>query len=33
MPSFDSEKAGRIHRELHAHLPPDPALRVKALGA
>ena len=31
MPSFDSEKAARIHRELHAHLPPDPALRVKAL--
>ena len=31
MPSFDSEKAGRVHRELHAHLPPDPALRVKAL--
>ncbi len=31
MPTFDPENAARIHRELHAHLPPDPALRVKAL--
>mgnify|MGYP000751902143 CR=1 FL=1 len=22
---------GEVHRELHAHLPPDPALRVKAM--
>ena len=25
------EKLGAIHRELHSHLPPEPALRVKAL--
>ncbi len=31
MPSFDSEKAAAIHRELHSHLPSDPALRVKTL--
>lgn len=31
MTSFDSEKAATIHRHLHSHLPPDPALRVKAL--
>ncbi|MEM7173131.1 MAG: nitrile hydratase subunit alpha [Pseudomonadota bacterium] len=26
-----SEKVAQIHRELHSHLPPEPALRVKAL--
>lgn len=31
MTSFDSEKAGEIHRQLHSHVPSDPALRVKAL--
>jgi len=31
MPTFDSEKAAAIHRELHSHLPSDPALRVKTL--
>lgn len=31
MATFDSENAGRLHRELHSHLPSDPALRVKAL--
>ncbi len=31
MPSFNSEKIGQIHRELHSHLPSEPALRVKAL--
>jgi len=31
MPTFDSDKAAEIHRHLHAHLPSDPALRVKAL--
>lgn len=31
MPTFDSENAARLHRELHAHLPSDPALRVKTL--
>ncbi len=31
MPTFDSDNLGRIHRELHAHLPSDPALRVKTL--
>ncbi len=31
MTNFDSEKAAEIHRQLHSHLPPDPALRVKAL--
>lgn len=29
--SYDPKKIGHIHRELHAHLPSDPALRVKAL--
>jgi len=27
----DREQIGGIHRELHSHLPSDPALRVKAL--
>ena len=31
MVSHDSNKIGEIHRELHSHLPPEPALRVKAL--
>lgn len=31
MTSFDSKKAAEIQRHLHSHLPPDPALRVKAL--
>ncbi len=30
-PSYDSEKVAEIHRHLHSHLPPEPALRVKAL--
>ena len=31
MVSHDFEKMAELHRELHSHLPPDPALRVKAL--
>ncbi len=31
MSSFDGKKLGEIHRHLHAHMPSDPALRVKAL--
>ena len=31
MSSFDPKKAAHVHRELHSHLPSDPALRVKAL--
>lgn len=31
MSSFDPEKAADVHRDLHSHLPSDPALRVKAL--
>jgi nitrile hydratase len=31
MASYDSDKVAKIHRELHSHLPSDPALRVKAL--
>lgn len=31
MASFDTKKAADIHRELHSHLPSEPALRVKAL--
>ena len=27
----DSDKIGKIHRELHSHLPSEPALRAKAL--
>ena len=30
-PSHDPAEAARLHRYLHSHLPPDPALRVKAL--
>jgi len=29
--SHDSEKMARLHRELHSHLPSEPALRAKAL--
>ena len=29
--AHDIRKAADIHRHLHSHLPPDPALRVKAL--
>ena len=28
---FDADKVSTIHRELHSHLPSEPALRVKAL--
>lgn len=31
MPTFDSDKAAEIHREIHSHLPSDPALRVRTL--
>jgi nitrile hydratase len=31
MSSYDTEKAAKLHRELHSHLPADPALRLKAL--
>jgi nitrile hydratase len=31
MTSHDSEKMAELHRELHSHLPSEPALRVKAL--
>ena len=32
MPStYDCDNIAHIHKELHSHLPPDPALRVKAL--
>lgn len=31
MSSYNSEKAAKLHRELHSHLPPDSALRLKAL--
>jgi len=31
MASYDSDKLAKIHRELHSHLPSEPALRVKAL--
>ena len=31
MPTFDSEAAAKLHREIHTHLPSDPALRVKTL--
>ena len=30
-PSFDTDKIAEINRHLHSHLPPEPALRVKAL--
>lgn len=31
MASYDSRRVAHIHRELHSHLPSEPALRVKAL--
>ncbi len=31
MIKHDSETVAKIHHELHAHLPPEPALRAKAL--
>lgn len=31
MTSYDSARVARIHRDLHDHLPSEPALRVKAL--
>ncbi|MEM9912451.1 MAG: nitrile hydratase subunit alpha [Pseudomonadota bacterium] len=31
MASYDPEKISDLHAHLHAHLPSDPALRVKAL--
>jgi nitrile hydratase len=31
MASFDSQRISGIHRDLHEHLPPEPALRAKAL--
>jgi nitrile hydratase len=29
--SYDRDKIAEIHKDLHSHLPSDPALRVKAL--
>jgi nitrile hydratase len=29
--SYNSDKVAKLHRELHSHLPPEPALRLKAL--
>ncbi len=31
MTEYNSEKVAALHRELHSHLPSDPALRVKVL--
>ena len=31
MASYDSDTVAHIHEELHSHLPPESALRVKAL--
>ncbi len=31
MTDYDSAKIAALHRELHSHLPSDPALRVKVL--
>jgi nitrile hydratase len=31
MASFSSDRIAEIHRQLHSHLPSEPALRVKAL--
>jgi len=30
-PSYDRQKVAEIHQHLHSHLPPEPALRVKAI--
>ena len=31
MSSYDSDKIAKLHRELHSHVPSEPALRLKAL--
>ncbi len=31
MTEYSSEKIAKIHRELHSHMPSEPALRIKAL--
>jgi len=31
MSTHDADKIAKIHEELHSHLPPEPALRAKAL--
>ncbi len=31
MSNHDHKTAGEVHHELHSHLPPEPALRVKAM--
>jgi nitrile hydratase len=31
MSNYDSHRVSEIHRQLHSHLPSEPALRVKAL--
>lgn len=31
MTDFNSDNIAKIHRHLHSHLPPDPALRVKSI--
>ncbi len=31
MTDFDADQVAHIHRELHSHLPSEPALRIKAL--
>ena len=31
MSSFDPKKITEIHQHMHSHLPPEPALRVKAI--
>lgn len=31
MTTFDNDRAARLHRELHSHLPSDPALRTRTL--
>ena len=31
MATYDSEKAAKIHRQIHSNMPSDPALRVKTL--
>ena len=31
MSSHDSEKVAKLHREVHCHIPSEPALRLKAL--
>ncbi len=31
MSEHENKSAGEVHHELHSHLPPEPALRVKAM--